>query len=58
VTLAPERYVIAGTDDTKVRPDIANDGTKRGALAALAAYRAKNPPDAANVQVLLEQEAA
>jgi hypothetical protein len=58
VTLAAERYVIAGTDDTKVRPDIANDGTKRGALAALAAYRAKNPPDAANVQVLLEQEAA
>jgi len=56
--LAPERYVIAGAGDTKVRADLPTDGTKRGALAALAAYRAQNPTDAANLQVLLEQEAA
>ena len=58
VTLTGDRYVIAGVADLKTRADLASDGSKRGALGALAAYLAANPGERGQLQVVLDKEAS
>jgi hypothetical protein len=58
VTLATEQYIVAGSADLKARPDVASDGTKRGALAALNAYVHANPTSRGQLQIVLASEAA
>jgi hypothetical protein len=58
VTLATEQYIIAGSADLKARPDVASDGTKHGALAALIAYVNANPAARGQLQIVLASEAA
>ena len=58
VRLAGDSYVIAGTADLAARADIPTDGTKRGALSALAQYLAAHPDARDQLQIVLSQEAA
>jgi hypothetical protein len=58
VSLAPDRWVIAGTDDLALRPDIPSDGSKVGAQLALTRFLAANPDQRAQLQIVLLEEAA
>jgi hypothetical protein len=58
VQLADDHYVIAGAADLALRGDLASDGSKRGALRALAGYFDANPGARGQLQVVLAQEAA
>ena len=57
IAFADETYVIATTSTLVARADLATDGTKLGALRALAAHVAVNPADHGQLQVVLAQEA-
>ena len=56
IQLSADTYVIAGIADLKLRSDLAANGTKGGALQALAHYLDSNP--SARRQVVLAEEAA
>ncbi len=59
VTVNAMQYVIASTTDLSVRTDIlASAATHYGATNALAAYRAANPADGADLQILPLSEVA
>ena len=58
IQLSADTYVIAGIADLKPRSDLAADGTKRGALQALAHYLDSNPSARGQLQVVRAQEAA
>ena len=58
VRLAVDSYVIAGAADLKLRADLAGDGTKRGALRALAHYLDSNPSARGQLQIVRAHEAA
>lgn len=58
VTLAAERWVVAGTTDLGLRTEIESDGSKLGARLALAGYLAANPAQAGELQVVLAEETA
>jgi hypothetical protein len=57
VGLAPERYVVASTSDL-TRGAVSSDGSKRGALLALAAYVASHAAARGQLQVVRASEAA
>ena len=58
VTLAPDRWVVAGTAALELVPGVESDGTKLGALLALRQYLAANPAQAGQLQVVLAAEAS
>jgi hypothetical protein len=58
VHLLDDRWVVAGTADLKVRPDIVSDGSKRGTMLALSSYLDAHPEARDQLQVVLAQEAA
>jgi hypothetical protein len=58
VSLAPDRWVIAGTNDLTLRPDISTDGSKLGAQLALKNFLAANADQRGRLQVVLFEEAA
>jgi hypothetical protein len=58
VTLAPDRWVIAGANDLVLRSDITSDGSKLGAQLALNRFLAANADQRGQLQVVLLEEAA
>src|SRR5207248_2190132 len=58
VSLPPDRWVIAGTDDLTLHPEIDSDGSKLGAQLALARFLAANVTQRGQLQVVLAEEAA
>jgi hypothetical protein len=58
VSLAPDRWVIAGTDDLVLRPDITSDGSKLGAQLALNRFLAANTDQHGQLQIVMFEEAA
>jgi hypothetical protein len=56
--LEPDRWVIAGVDDLKLRDDITGDGSKLGAHLALQRFLADNPEQQGHLQVVLAGEAS
>jgi hypothetical protein len=58
VTFAPDRWVIAGTDDLASRPDIGSDCSKVGAQLALKRFLATNTDQRGQLQVVMFEEAA
>jgi hypothetical protein len=58
VTLAPDRWVIAGVNDLALRPDIGSDGSKVGAQLALKRFLAANADQRGQLQVVMFEEAA
>ena len=57
IAFAEEHYVIASTADLRAHPDLSGDGSKLGALRALAAHVAANPESRGQLQILLAHEA-
>jgi hypothetical protein len=58
VTLAPDRWVIAGANDLVLRSDITSDGSKLGAQLALNRFLAANAGQRGQLQIVLREEAA
>jgi hypothetical protein len=58
VTLAPDRWVIAGANDLVLRSEITSDGSKLGAQLALNRFLAANADQRGQLQVVLLEEAA
>jgi hypothetical protein len=56
--LQPDRWVVAGADDLKLRGDIGSDGSKLGTQLALQQFLAENPDQRGNLQIVLTEEAA
>ena len=56
--LQPDRWVVAGADDLKLRGDIGSDGSKLGTQLALQRFLAENPDQRGNLQIVLTEEAA
>jgi hypothetical protein len=57
VTLAPDRWVVAGTAALDPTAGVAGDGTKLGTLLALREHLAANPAQVGQLQVVLAGEA-
>jgi hypothetical protein len=58
VSLAPDRWVIAGVNDLALRADITSDGSKVGAHLALNRFLAANADQRGQLQVVMFEEAA
>jgi hypothetical protein len=58
VSLPPDRWVVASSNDLKLHPDIHSDGSKLGAQLALERFLAANVTQRGQLQVVLVEEAA